>query len=96
MQNPPLQLWFFYGQDCSICHDLWPKVKRLVEEKFPKLELRHLDAAEHRELAGQNRMLSVPGILFWVEGREYLRTNGFVRLNQLEDQIQKAYSSYYQ
>jgi len=90
-----LELWYFYGKDCSICHALWPKVKAWQEQNFPKLKLRYLDAQEHAELAGQHRMLSVPGILFFVEGREYFRANGFLQFEALERQVSPAYSAFF-
>lgn len=96
MENQKLELWYFYGPNCAICHDLWPKVKALVEDEFPNLQLRYLNIEQHRELAAQNRMLSVPGILFWVAGREYFRANGFLYLKQLRDKLRPSYKAYYQ
>ncbi len=94
--NKPLELWFFYGKNCSICHDLWPKVQALMTTKYPEVELKHLAVEEHRELAAQERLLSVPGLIFWVHGREHFRANGFLYLKQLEDKVDPAYSAYYQ
>lgn len=96
IKNPPLQVWFFYGKNCSICHDLYPKVKRLIDAEFPEIQLLHLDAANHQELAAQNCLLSVPGLLFWVEGREHFRANGFLRMEELRQKLKPAYEAYYQ
>lgn len=77
-----LELWYFYSDDCTICQALWPKVKALTEGEFPELRLKKLKALAHLELAGQHRMLSVPGILVFVEGREYFRVDN---LNWIQD-----------
>lgn len=91
-----LELWYFYGDDCGVCHALWPKVKTLMDTRFPKVHLRYLNAKEHLELAGQHRMLAIPGILFFVEGREHFRANGLVRMQELENQIAPAYGAYFE
>lgn len=68
----------------------------MMEEDFPAIKLSYLNIEEHLELAGQNRMLSVPGIIFWVEGREHFRANGFLYLKQLRDKVAPAYMAYLQ
>lgn len=90
-----LELWYFYNDDCSICKSLWPKVEGLLKHSFPQLPYRYLKASDHRELAGQHRMLSVPGILFFVEGREFFRANGLLSLQELERQLHPAYQAYF-
>ena len=67
-----------------------------MDEEFPEIQLSHLDAADHKELAAQNRLLSVPGLLFWVEGREHFRANGFLRMEELREKLAPAYEAYYQ
>lgn len=91
-----LELWYFYGDDCRVCHALWPKVKALIDSRFPKVHLRYLNAKEHLALAGQHRMLAIPGILFFVEGREHFRANGLISLQELDNQIAPAYHAYFE
>lgn len=90
-----LELWYFYNDDCTICQALWPKVSTLLQEEFPKIDLKKLKASEHLQLAGQHRMLSVPGILFFVEGHEHFRANGLVRMDELRQKLRPAYEAYF-
>ena len=90
-----LELWYFYGDNCSICRSLGPKVEDLYKIEFPLLHFKKLRASQHRELAGQHRMLSVPGLLFFVEGREHYRANGLVTMDELCGKIQPAYEAYF-
>ena len=90
-----LELWYFYNDNCGVCHALWPKVRQLLEQDYPKLKWSCIKASDHLELAGQHRMLSVPGILFFVEGREYFRANGFLSMQELDKQIKPAYQAYF-
>ena len=90
-----LELWYFYSDDCAICEALWPKVKALMEGEFPRAALKKWKAQDHLALAGQHRMLSVPGILFFVDGKEHFRANGLLRLDELKQKLKRPYDAYY-
>ena len=84
-------LLYLHNDRCGVCSVLHPQVKRLVESKFPLVELVELDAADHRELAAQIRMMTVPGIILYMAGREVFRANGLVSLADLERMILRPY-----
>jgi len=42
-----------------------------------------LEAQQNREIAAQLRMLAVPGIVLFFEGKEFLRANGLLSLSEL-------------
>jgi len=83
---------YFHNDSCGVCKFLYPKVETLLNDKFPNIKLLRVSSQESRELAGQLRMLSVPGILLFLEGKEYLRSNGMVSLGQMEVKIQRPYT----
>ena len=87
----PAFMLYFYNDTCGVCKVLWPRVEALVKEKFPKIELIRVQAEESRELAGQLRMLSVPGMLLFLDGREYFRANGMIAMQELEGKIGRPY-----
>ena len=74
-----------------MCHVLWPKVEALMKEEFPKVKVVRVHVHDSLELAGQLRMLSVPGILLYLDGREYFRANGMVSLGELQEKIARPY-----
>jgi thioredoxin 1 len=84
-------LLYFYNDSCGVCSTLWPRVEALMAESFPAIEVVRVDAGVSRELAGQLRMLSVPGILLFMDGRETLRANGMIALQELKDRIGRPY-----
>ncbi len=90
-ENPAFML-YFHNDSCGVCKFLYPKVETLLNDKFPNIKLLRVSSQESRELAGQLRMLSVPGILLFLEGKEYLRSNGMVSLGQMEVKIQRPYT----
>lgn len=89
--SEPAFMLYFYNHICGVCQVLWPRVEALVTEEFPMIKLIRVNAEENRELAGQLRMLSVPGMLLFLDGREYMRANGMVSLGELREKIARPY-----
>ncbi len=84
-------LLYLHNDACGVCNTLHPQVRELVDRKFPKIEMIDLDAVQNRELAAQLRMLSIPGIILYVDGREVFRANGLISLGELEQKIARPY-----
>ncbi|MCZ8521858.1 MULTISPECIES: thioredoxin family protein [Paenibacillus] len=76
--------------DCSVCHALLPKLQSLLMN-YPNIQLGHINADQTEEVAAKFFVFSVPTILFMNHQREYLRTDRFVRLNELSDKIGELY-----
>lgn len=85
-------LLYLFGNDCGVCSILEPKVKELMESKFPKVKLVFLDANVNRELAAQLRMLSIPGIIFYADGHEVFRASGLIHLSEFERKVERPYN----
>src|SRR5699024_12168907 len=68
------QLSFIYisRPGCSVCHGLLPQVQSLME-KYPKIQLGHVDAEEVEAIAGRFSIFTVPVLLLFVDGKEYVR-----------------------
>jgi thioredoxin-like negative regulator of GroEL len=90
-QDEPALMLYFHNDVCGVCKVLWPKVEALIKERFPQVRVIRVDANESRELAGQLQMLSIPGILLYLDGHEYYRGNGMVSIGQLGEQIARPY-----
>jgi thioredoxin-like negative regulator of GroEL len=91
----PAVLLYFYTPQCAVCGALWPKVQALQEEAFPALRLVKVNARESAALAGQLRMLSVPGLLVFIDGREVSRANGHIALARWREEIQRPYEAFF-
>lgn len=85
-------LLYLHNDACGVCNTLHPKVRELINTKFPNIEMVDMDAMENRELAAQLRMLSIPGILFYAMGKEVFRANGMISLGELEQKLARPYS----
>jgi thioredoxin 1 len=84
-------LLYFSGEHCNVCHALRPKCKALFESEFPQLKQVYLDAHEHTEIATHYGVFSVPTILVFLDGREYIREGRAVSLHKLKEQLQRPY-----
>ncbi|MET3699367.1 thiol-disulfide isomerase/thioredoxin [Bacillus oleivorans] len=78
---------------CSVCHALLPQVGELME-KFPEIRLAHVNSAEVEEVAERFTVFSVPALLLFVEGKEYLREARAVHMSLFEEKLQKIYEGY--
>ena len=63
-------------------------------EKFPEIQLAHINSAEVEEVAERFTVFSVPALLLFLEGKEYLREARIVHINLFEERLQKIYKGY--
>jgi len=82
---------YFSGEFCNVCHALRPKVKELFDAEFPQLKQIYLDAEEHRDIASHFKVLSVPTMIVFMDGREFAREGRSVSLHQLTEQLKRPY-----
>lgn len=89
----PLTLVYISRTGCSVCHALLPQVAELMK-KFPEINLGHVNSAEVEEVAERFTVFSVPAMLLFIEGKEYLREARIVHMNLFENKLQKIYEGY--
>jgi len=88
------QLSFLYisRQNCSVCHGLMPQVEKMMNH-FPAIKLGHVDADEVMEVTGKFSVFTVPVLILFVDGKEYLREAHIVHLDLLTEKIKKIYKN---
>ena len=84
-------LLYFSGENCNVCHALRPKFKELFDAEFPELKQIYLDAEEDVEIAAQYQVLSVPTMLVFLGGREFVREGRAVSMYKLQAQLTRPY-----
>ncbi len=73
---------YFTTSTCSVCKSIFPRLEELMQaypQKFFKI-----DAEQFSELAGQNRVFTVPTILVFAEGKEVLRESRFIDFTKIQ------------
>lgn len=88
------QLSFLYitMPNCSVCHGLMPQVEKMMT-KYPKIALGHIDADEVKEVAGKFSVFTVPVLLLFIDGKEYIREARIVHLDLLDEKIDHIYKN---
>ncbi len=83
---------YFSTPDCNVCKVLKPKLKAYLKEKYPEIKFAYIDITSSKELAAQNSIFTVPTILFYFEGKEFLRKSRNVNFFELDNQLSRLYS----
>ncbi len=91
IQQEPGVLLYFSGEHCSVCHALRPKCRELFDTVFPQIKQIYFDAEEHREIASHFQVLSLPTMILFLDGREFMREGRSVSLHKLREQLARPY-----
>lgn len=88
------ELTFLYisRPNCSVCHSLWPQVQKMMA-KYPEIKMGHINADQVMEVAGQFSIFTVPVLLLFVDGKEYIREARIVHMDVLDKKIRKIYEN---
>jgi len=85
-------LLYFWGDNCNVCEALRPKIKGAFEENFPKIEQIYLNAKEQIEISAHYNVFSIPTMMVFLDGKEFVTTSRNVSIDQLITQIDRPYS----
>ena len=85
-------LLYFSGEKCNVCHALRPKFKELFDKEFPLIKQIYLDAHENAEISAHYQVFSVPTMIVFLDGREFVREGRAVSLHQMTEQLKRPYA----
>lgn len=74
--------------NCGVCHALLPQIEELLGE-YPEINACTIRIEQLEEAAGRFSVFTVPVLLFFVEGKEYIRVARFVNMQSLREKIGK-------
>jgi len=69
---------------------LLPQVEEVMKD-FPKIEMGLVNAGKVEEIAGFLMAFTVPVLVLYVDGREYLREARIVQVEKFRDDMAKIY-----
>ncbi len=78
--------------DCSVCHVLLPKLKKL-SERYPKADFIVIDLEVVPQAAGEFSVFSIPALIVYSEGKELYRGARFFNMGELEEKLDRYYSA---
>ena len=91
VENSKGVVTYFSTPDCNVCKVLKPKLIDFLREEFLQMKFAYIDVSQARVLAGQNAIFTVPTILFFLEGKEFIRKSRNVNLTELKEQLGRVY-----
>ena len=94
LADNPLVLAYFSGENCNVCASLKPKIEMLVEQQFPSIMIVEIKTEQAPELISRFSVFTVPVIIFFVEGRDYIREARSVSTAELLQKIDKIVKLY--
>jgi thiol-disulfide isomerase/thioredoxin len=94
LADNPLVLAYFSGENCSVCNTLRPKVEMLVEQQFPSVKYVEIKSEKAPYITAKYSVFSVPVVMFFVEGRDYIREARNISLDELTKKMDKIVTLY--
>lgn len=87
-----LAFLYFSRPGCSVCHGLLPQIQSLLK-KYPLIQSAHINVEEVTEVTGRFSIYTVPVMLLFVEGKEYIREARIVHIDLFEEKIDRIYKN---
>jgi hypothetical protein len=73
---------------------LLPQVEEVMED-FPKIETGLVNAGKVEEIAGFLMAFTVPVLVLYADGREYLREARIVQVEKFKEDVAKIYEGFF-
>jgi len=96
IDTSPAVMLYFWGDNCAVCDALKPKIKELLESKFPKIEQIYIDAKTNREIAAAFSVFSIPTTIIFLDGKEFIREGRNLSIANLEEKLQRPYQIFFE
>ncbi|NBC29692.1 MAG: thioredoxin [Spirochaetes bacterium] len=77
--------------DCSVCNVLKPKVRELLEERFPRMEFIDIEMDLLPEAGRDFEVYSVPTVIGFFQGKEHFRKVRVFGIEELAEAIERPY-----
>lgn len=85
-----LALVYFGQPNCSVCHGLKPQVEKKLAEFSDDMSFVEVNTFDIPEVSGEYQVMTVPVILLFLDGKEYLRKVRFVPIQELYNDVKKV------
>jgi thioredoxin-like negative regulator of GroEL len=83
---------YFSTKTCNVCKVLKPKIEEKFKDNFPDIKMEHIDCEKYPEISANYSVFSVPTILVFLQGKEFVREGRNVSVDILVDKIRRPYN----
>lgn len=95
LSNNEAVLLYFGGEGCSVCKTLHPKIKNEFEKTFPKIKQFYIDIEKQRDIAIENNVFTIPTIVVFFEGKEFIRKSRNLSVQGFVDEVSRPYNLFF-
>ena len=82
---------YFSAPSCNVCHALKPKLLEAIEQNFEKFTIISVDIPKEQEIAAHYSVFTIPTVLVFLQGREFLRKSRHMSIEEVIREIKRPY-----
>lgn len=86
-----LELLYFTGSNCAVCHALKPKLLGAVVEAYPLVKITIIDIEQDPYTAGQSMVFTLPVVIIKSEENEVARFARSFSIQQVLNILQRIH-----
>jgi len=83
---------YFSAPTCNVCHALKPKLVEAITDQFPTFVIESIDISQTPEIASHFSVFTIPTVLVFFQGREFLRKSRHMSVGEVIDSIERPYN----
>lgn len=82
-------LFYLSRPACGVCHALKPKIEKIAE-RYDNLKTVYFNLDNDETVAGQFSIFTIPGILVFARGREWIREARYISVEDIDSQLNRV------
>lgn len=83
---------YFSAPTCNVCHALKPKLFDAIQSNFETFEIVSIDTSLSQDIAAHFSVFSIPTVLVFLDGREFLRKSRHMSVDEVVREIERPYA----
>ena len=88
--SPGMALFYLSRPSCGVCSAIKPKIRKLLES-YPEIRAFDVNLDDIPEAAGQLSVLTIPAVLGYSDGKEFLREARYMSMDDIALKIDRPY-----
>lgn len=86
------RIFYLSRPDCNVCKALLPKVINMAAQH--KRDLYYVNLDDDPSIAGQLSIFTIPVLLIYIDGKEYIRQARHISLDQVGQELERLSNLY--
>jgi thioredoxin-like negative regulator of GroEL len=82
---------YFSAPTCNVCHALKPKLLEAIHVNFKEFKIISIDTSIEQEIAAYFNVFTIPTLLVFLDGKEFLRKSRYMSIDEVVRKIQRPY-----